>query len=99
MNQTGHCSVQMAQRYIRDGSLFQENSAGKLRLIIEPCASHLPVPGPLPHQNVDSVTAVADIRRYILDEILFRGESAGKLERCRNCKRSGVEALIHRFAC
>jgi integrase len=28
MNQTGHRSVQMVRRYIRDGSLFRENSAG-----------------------------------------------------------------------
>jgi len=32
MNQTGHRSVQMVTRYIRDGSLFRENSAGKLGL-------------------------------------------------------------------
>jgi len=32
MNQTGHRSVQMVRRYIRDGSLFRENSAGKLGL-------------------------------------------------------------------
>jgi site-specific recombinase XerD len=32
MNQTGHKSVQMVRRYIRDGSLFRENSAGKLGL-------------------------------------------------------------------
>jgi site-specific recombinase XerD len=32
MNQTGHLSVQMVRRYIRDGSLFRENSAGKLGL-------------------------------------------------------------------
>jgi integrase len=32
MNQTGHRSVQMVWRYIRDGSLFRENSAGKLGL-------------------------------------------------------------------
>jgi integrase len=32
MNQTGHRSVQMVRRYIRDGSLFRENSAGKLEL-------------------------------------------------------------------
>jgi len=32
MNQTGHRSVQTARRYIRDGSLFRENSAGKLGL-------------------------------------------------------------------
>jgi site-specific recombinase XerD len=34
MNQTGHRSVQMVRRYIRDGSLFRENSAGKLGLWI-----------------------------------------------------------------
>ena len=28
MNQTGHRSVQMVRRYIRDGNLFRENSAG-----------------------------------------------------------------------
>ena len=33
MNQTGHRSVQMVRRYIRDGSLFRENSAGKLGLL------------------------------------------------------------------
>jgi site-specific recombinase XerD len=32
MNQTGHRSVQMVRRYIRYGSLFRENSAGKLGL-------------------------------------------------------------------
>jgi hypothetical protein len=32
MNQTGHRSVQMVRRSIRDGSLFRENSAGKLGL-------------------------------------------------------------------
>ena len=32
MWQTGHRSVQMVRRYIRDGSLFRENSAGKLGL-------------------------------------------------------------------
>jgi integrase len=32
MNQTGHSSVQMVRRYIRDGSLFRDNSAGKLGL-------------------------------------------------------------------
>ena len=32
MNQTGHRSVQMVRRYIRDGSLFRDNSAGKFRL-------------------------------------------------------------------
>jgi len=32
MAQTGHKSVQMLRRYIRDGTLFRENSAGKLGL-------------------------------------------------------------------
>jgi site-specific recombinase XerD len=32
MKQTGHRSVQMVRRYIRDGSLFRENSAGSLGL-------------------------------------------------------------------
>jgi site-specific recombinase XerD len=32
MRQTGHRSVQMVRRYIRDGSLFRENSGGKLGL-------------------------------------------------------------------
>jgi hypothetical protein len=32
MQQTGRRSVQMVRRYIRDGSLFRENSAGKLGL-------------------------------------------------------------------
>jgi site-specific recombinase XerD len=32
MSQTGHRSVQMVRRYIRDGSLFRDNSAGKLGL-------------------------------------------------------------------
>jgi integrase len=32
MNQTGHRSVQMVRRYIRDASLFRENSAAKLGL-------------------------------------------------------------------
>jgi len=32
MNQTGHRSVQMLRRYIREGSLYRENSAGKLGL-------------------------------------------------------------------
>jgi integrase len=32
MHQTGHKSVQMVRRYIRDGNLFRENSAGKLGL-------------------------------------------------------------------
>src|ERR1700686_3307128 len=29
MQQTGHRSVQMVRRYIRDGSLFRENGGGK----------------------------------------------------------------------
>jgi integrase len=32
MRQTGHRSVQMVRRYIREGNLFRENSAGKLGL-------------------------------------------------------------------
>lgn len=32
MRQTGHRGVQMVTRYIRDGNLFRENSAGKLGL-------------------------------------------------------------------
>jgi site-specific recombinase XerD len=32
MNQTGHRSVQMVRRYIRDGNLFRENSSGQLGL-------------------------------------------------------------------
>ena len=32
MAQTGHRSVQMVRRYIREGSLFRENRAGKLGL-------------------------------------------------------------------
>ena len=32
MAQTGHRSVQMVRRYIREGSLFRENSGGKLGL-------------------------------------------------------------------
>jgi integrase len=32
MNHTGHRPVQMVRRYIRDGSLFRENFAGKLGL-------------------------------------------------------------------
>jgi site-specific recombinase XerD len=32
MAQTGHRSVQMVRRYIREGNLFRENSAGKLGL-------------------------------------------------------------------
>jgi hypothetical protein len=32
MNQAGHRGVQMVRRYIRDGSLFRENSAGKVGL-------------------------------------------------------------------
>jgi integrase len=31
-NQTGHRSTQMLRRYIRDGNLFRDNSAGKLGL-------------------------------------------------------------------
>jgi hypothetical protein len=30
MNQTGHRSVQMVRRYVRDGNLFRENSADLL---------------------------------------------------------------------
>jgi len=32
MNQTGHRSVQMVRRYIRDGNLFRDNGGGKLGL-------------------------------------------------------------------
>ncbi len=32
MKQTGHRSVQMVRRYIREGNIFRENSAGKLGL-------------------------------------------------------------------
>jgi integrase len=32
MQQTGHRSVEMVRRYIRDGSLWRENSGGKLGL-------------------------------------------------------------------
>jgi hypothetical protein len=32
MIQTGHRPVQLMRRYIRDGNLFRENSAGKLGL-------------------------------------------------------------------
>ncbi|MBZ5635184.1 MAG: tyrosine-type recombinase/integrase [Acidobacteriia bacterium] len=32
MNQTGHRSVQMVRRYIREGNLFRENSGGRLGL-------------------------------------------------------------------
>jgi site-specific recombinase XerD len=32
MSQTGHRSIQMVRRYIRDGSLFRDNSGGKLGL-------------------------------------------------------------------
>jgi integrase len=32
MRQTGHRSEQMVRRYIRDGNLFRDNSAGKLGL-------------------------------------------------------------------
>ena len=32
MNQTGHKSVAIARRYIREGSLFQENAAAAVGL-------------------------------------------------------------------
>ena len=32
MRQTGHKSVQMVHRYIREGELFTDNAAGKLGL-------------------------------------------------------------------
>jgi integrase len=32
MNQTGHRSTAMVRRYIREGNLWRENSAGKLGL-------------------------------------------------------------------
>jgi len=32
MRQTGHRSLEMVRRYIRDGSLFRENPAAKLGL-------------------------------------------------------------------
>ena len=32
MDQTGHRSVAMVRRYIRDGSLFRDNAAAKLGL-------------------------------------------------------------------
>jgi site-specific recombinase XerD len=32
MNQTGHRSVQMVRRYIREGTVFEENAAGKVGL-------------------------------------------------------------------
>ena len=32
MNQTGHRSLKMVRRYIRDGSLFRENAAARLGL-------------------------------------------------------------------
>jgi hypothetical protein len=32
MAQTGHKSVNMVRRYIRDGSLFRENAAAKVGL-------------------------------------------------------------------
>jgi integrase len=32
MRQTGHRSVQMVRRYIREGELFSDNAAGKLGL-------------------------------------------------------------------
>jgi hypothetical protein len=43
MNQTGHRSVQIVRRFIQDGSLFRENSAGKL--------------GPYSQKSVDLSTA------------------------------------------
>jgi hypothetical protein len=49
MNQTGHRSVRMVRRYIRDGSLFRDNSAGKLGLylavpcIVPSCPKNLPI--------------------------------------------------------
>jgi integrase len=33
MRQTGHRSVQMVRRYIRDGSLFRENSRGEAGIV------------------------------------------------------------------
>jgi len=44
MNQTGHRSVQMVRRYIRDGSLFRDNSAGKLGH--RPCTLSSPLRSP-----------------------------------------------------
>jgi hypothetical protein len=32
MRQTGHKSVQMVRRYIREGSIFNDNAAAKLGL-------------------------------------------------------------------
>ena len=32
MNQTGHRSLKMVRRYIREGSLFRENAAARLGL-------------------------------------------------------------------
>ena len=32
MKQTGHKSMQMVRRYIREGQLFNDNAAGKLGL-------------------------------------------------------------------
>jgi integrase len=32
MNQTGHRSTSMVRRYIRDGSLFRDNAAGRVGL-------------------------------------------------------------------
>jgi hypothetical protein len=32
MNQTGHKSIAVARRYIREGSLFRENAAGAVGL-------------------------------------------------------------------
>ena len=36
MNQTGHRSVQMVRRYIRDGSLFREKQCGEIGTLGEP---------------------------------------------------------------
>jgi hypothetical protein len=33
MNQTGHGSVQMVRRYIRDGSVCRENSARQIGIV------------------------------------------------------------------
>jgi integrase len=45
MNQTGHRSVQMVRRYIREGSLFRENSAGRLGLKFGRAADEYSAPG------------------------------------------------------
>ena len=41
MNQTGHRSLKMVRRYIREGSLFRENAAARFGLLRPPCS---PVP-------------------------------------------------------